>query len=129
MPLSQERPDFRHVPRGVDGAGRVTINERRFEASFIVSTETLVEVWRPRHLAELEPVDLAPLFELQPTVILLGTGPQHRFPAAAVLATALRRGIGLEAMANAAAARTFTVLASEGRRVVAAFLIDPADAA
>ena len=39
------------------------------------------------------------------------------------MAACLSRGIGLEAMDNAAAARTFTVLAGEGRRVVAGFLI------
>ena len=33
------------------------------------------------------------------------------------------RGIGLEVMTNAAAARTFNVLASEGRRVVAGFIL------
>ena len=33
------------------------------------------------------------------------------------------RGIGLETMTNAAAARTFNVLASEGRRVVAGFVL------
>ncbi|HRN60556.1 MAG TPA: MTH938/NDUFAF3 family protein, partial [Chiayiivirga sp.] len=37
------------------------------------------------------------------------------------------RGIGLEAMDSAAAARTFNLLAGEGRRVVAAFLIGTAD--
>jgi uncharacterized protein len=35
----------------------------------------------------------------------------------------LGRGIGLETMTNAAAARTFNVLAGEGRRVVAGFTI------
>ena len=43
----------------------------------------------------------------------------------AVMATCLTRGIGIEVMDNAAAARTFNVLATEGRRVVAAFLIQP----
>jgi flagellar basal-body rod protein FlgG len=39
-----------------------------------VSGEQLVEGWRPRNVADLQPDDLAPLFALQPTVILLGTG-------------------------------------------------------
>jgi uncharacterized protein len=39
------------------------------------------------------------------------------------MATCLQRGIGLEAMTNAAAARTFNVLAGEGRRVVEGFVI------
>ncbi|MFN3965421.1 MAG: Mth938-like domain-containing protein [Silanimonas lenta] len=124
MPLAQELPDFRYVPRGVDAEGRVTLNERCFSASFLVSAEVLVEHWRPRRVAELVPEDLEPAFALAPSVLLLGTGPRHAFPAPAVLAAALTRGIGLEAMDNAAAARTFAVLAGEGRRVVAAFLID-----
>jgi uncharacterized protein len=124
MPLAQEQPDFRYVPRGVDASGRVTINERVFDASFFVSGEQLVEGWRPRSTTDLQPGDLDVLFALQPTVILLGTGTRHAFPSPAVLAAALTRGIGFEPMANAAAARTFAVLAGEGRKVVAAFLID-----
>ncbi len=40
-----------------------------------------------------------------------------------VLAACLTRGIGLEAMTNAAAARTYNVLASEGRRVALAMVL------
>ncbi len=124
MALAQEPPDYRYVPRGVDAAGRVTINDRRFSTSFAVSIDQLLANWPPRRVADLRPADLDALFALQPTVILLGTGSRHAFPAPAVMAAALTRGIGLEAMDNAAAARTFAVLAGEGRRVVAAFLID-----
>ena len=126
MPLAQEPPDFRYVPRGVDAEGRVTINETRFDASFFVSGDRLVEHWGPRRIDELQPADLDALFDLQPSVILLGTGTRHAFPAPAVMAAALTRGIGFEPMVNAAAARTFAVLAGEGRRVVAAFLIETA---
>ena len=124
MPLAQESPDFRFVPRGVDADGRVTINDRRFVASFAMSADQLIESWGPRRVADLVAADLDPLFALQPSVILLGTGARHAFPAPAVLAAALGRGVGLEPMDNAAAARTFAVLAGEGRRVVAAFLVD-----
>ena len=51
------------------------------------------------------------------------TGATQAFPPPVTLAAALRRGVGLEAMTNAAAARTYSVLAGEGRRVVAAFLL------
>lgn len=124
MPLSQELPEFRYVPRGVDAAGRVTLNDRRIDASFIVSTDALVEAWRPRSVADLGVADLDAVLALAPEVVLLGTGARHAFPAPAVLAAALTRGVGFEPMDNAAAARTFAVLAGEGRRVVAAFLVD-----
>jgi len=47
----------------------------------------------------------------------------NQFPAPAVMAACLTRGIGIEVMDNAAAARTFNLLANEGRRVIAAFLL------
>ena len=59
------------------------------------------------------------------TLTVLGTGGRQVFPPAAVLAACLSRGIGIEVMANAAAARTFHVLAGEGRKVVAAMLLAP----
>jgi len=43
--------------------------------------------------------------------------------APAVMAACLTRGIGIEVMDNAAAARTFNVLATEARKVVAGFLL------
>ena len=42
------------------------------------------------------------------------------------MAACLARGIGIEVMANAAAARTFHVLAGEGRKVVAAMILENA---
>ena len=125
MQLTLENPDFRYLLRGADG-GSALVNERRLERSFIVSPSQLVEDWAAADLASLQPVDLEPALALAPAVLLLGTGGRLRFPSPAVFAACLTRGIGLEAMDNAAAARTFNVLAAEGRRVVAAFLLAPA---
>jgi uncharacterized protein len=120
--LTRETPEFRYTLRAVDPAG-VTVNERRIERSFLLTTDTLVEDWSPRAVDDLVPADLEPVLALAPTLVLLGTGPRLRFPAPAVMAACLSRGVGIEVMDNAAAARTFTVLAGEGRRVVAAFLL------
>jgi uncharacterized protein len=120
--LTRENPGFRYTIRAVDAAG-VTVDDRRLERSFFLTAETLVEDWAASDPAALEPADLEPLLALKPDVVLLGTGPRLRFPPPAVMAACLARGIGLEAMDNAAAARTFTVLAGEGRRVVAGFLL------
>jgi uncharacterized protein len=120
--LTRENPGFRYAIRAVDAAG-VQVNELRLERSFFLTPDALVEDWRPRTVDELGPDDLAPLLALQPALVLLGTGSRLRFPAAAVMAACLTRGIGIEAMDNAAAARTFTVLAGEGRNLVAGFLL------
>ena len=99
------------------------VNERRLTGSFILSPMTLIEDWRPASAAELLPEDMAPLLALEPSVVLLGTGAKLVFPSAAVMAACLTRGIGIEVMDNAAAARTFNVLATEARKVVAGFLL------
>ena len=58
--------------------------------------------------------------------MILGTGERQVFPAAAFMAGLLRKGIGIEVMDNAAAARTYNLLAGEGRRVIAGFILPPA---
>jgi uncharacterized protein len=122
MQLSLENPDFRYILRGVDAAG-VLVNDLRLSASFLLAPNALIEDWRPRRIAELQPQDMQAVLALKPALVLLGSGSSLLFPPPAVLATCLTRGIGIEVMDNAAAARTFNVLATEGRRVVAAFLL------
>ncbi len=121
MDLVQERPDYEYVLRGADGRSAL-VNDRRLGASFIVSPTRLVEEWAAARVAGLAPEQLEPLLALDPEVVILGTGDAQAFPPPRTMAACLARGVGLEAMTNAAAARTFNVLASEGRRVVAAFI-------
>jgi|SRR5690606_4299196 uncharacterized protein len=121
MQLNLEHPDYRYSLRGADGSGAL-VNERRLARSFVVAPDALVEDWPVRDARAMTPDDLAPLLALQPELVLLGTGARQAFPPAAVLAACLQRGIGIEVMANDAAARTYSVLAGEGRRVVAGFV-------
>ena len=123
MQLSHERPDYAWILRGADGT-RARVNERVLERSFAIAPDRLVEDWpAPAAAAALEPRLLEPLLALSPELLVLGTGERQVFPPAAVLAACLTRGIGIEVMDNAAAARTYHILAGEGRRVVAAFLL------
>jgi uncharacterized protein len=120
--LHLERPDYTFFLRGADGISAL-VNERRLTASFVLAPNTLIETWMVRDVKAMVPADLDALFALQPELILLGCGATQTFPPAATMAASLSRGIGLETMTNAAAARTFNVLASEGRRVVAGFVL------
>lgn len=63
------------------------------------------------------------LLATTPELVLLGSGPTLRFPPPRFQAALLKRGIGLETMDNAAAARTFNLLAGEHRQVTAVFLL------
>jgi uncharacterized protein len=84
----------------------------------LTSDEVLAD-WDAKPIAELAEADFAPLLATAPELILLGTGASNLFPPRELLFAFARRGIGLESMDTAAAARTFNVLASEGRQVAA----------
>ena len=122
MPFIREPIETTYSLRFVR-SGAIGVNERSLARSFYLSPDTLVEDWRPRKLSDLQADDLSGPLALEPEVILLGTGDRQQFPPTAILAACLTRGVGIEVMDNAAAARTFSVLANEGRRVVAAFLL------
>ena len=121
MQLNLERPDYRYFLRGADGSGAL-VNDRRLAASFVIAPDALVEDWPVADASAMTPADLAPLLDLQPELVVLGSGATQVFPPAVVLAACLQQGIGIEVMTNAAAARTYSVLAGEGRRVVAGFV-------
>lgn len=127
MQLNLERPDYTWYLRGAD-ADHALVNERIVRSSFIIAPDALVEDWPVTNVAELTASRLQPLFELRPELVVLGTGATQVFPQAAILAAFLTRGLGIEVMTNSAAARTYSVLAGEGRRVVAGFVIVPGEA-
>ena len=91
--------------------------------SFIIAPDTLRREWLPQQVEELQPEHLAALLALQPELVLLGCGRRFRFPATAVMQALAERGIGMEVMDTGATCRTYSVLAAEGRRVVAALLM------
>ncbi|MCE3001618.1 MAG: Mth938-like domain-containing protein [Xanthomonadaceae bacterium] len=104
-------------------ADRIVVVDREFTASFVLALDRVLDPWPVASAGTLGAGEAAPLLALDPEVVLLGTGARQVFPPAAFLAAFLTRGIGIEPMDNAAAARTFNVLGAEGRRVVAAFIL------
>jgi uncharacterized protein len=104
-------------------AGQVTVNDEIIVTSVIVTPDRIIPDWLPHSFGELEPRHIARLEELQPEIIVLGTGFRLRFPGAEFTAGFLSRGIGIEIMDTTAACRTYNILLSEGRRVVAALLM------
>ncbi len=123
MQLTQDLPDYAYALRMADGR-QAKVNDRLLTRSFILAPDTLVEDWQAPLAGDLQPQHLQPLLDLSPALVILGTGERQVFPAAAVMALFLTRGIGIEVMNNAAAARTYNVLAAEGRRVAVGFLLE-----
>jgi uncharacterized protein len=123
MQLTLENAEHRYVLRGANGSVAI-VNELRLTRSFVVSPDALIEEWPATDAGTLTPELLQPLLALSPDVVLIGSGARQAFAPAATQAACLQTGVGFEVMSNEAAARTFAVLAGEGRRVVAGFVLD-----
>lgn len=104
--------------------GKITVNDTALTRSFIISPQTLQTDWPITSLAELTLEALEPLLATEMEVLLLGTGERHQFPAMALLKAVRERGKTLEIMNTHAACRTYAVLASEGRKVAAAMILE-----
>lgn len=125
MDLSLDRPgDYLYVRRV--GERAITVNDRELDCSFLLAPDRIVENWPVSQVEALGPDDVEAILALGPELVLLGSGVRQAFPSAAFMAGFLRKGVGIEVMDNAAAARTYDLLAGEGRRVVTAFIL-PAD--
>jgi len=102
------------------------VDEQRFSQSVLVSSWSgqAPLVWHPRTWADLRTEDLVPLASSGAELVILGSGHVLRLALPAWWAPFAQRRVGLESMDTAAACRTYNVLASEGRRVLAALILE-----
>ncbi|MDA8383699.1 MAG: Mth938-like domain-containing protein [Betaproteobacteria bacterium] len=105
------------------GEGYVTINHQRYDRSLVVWSDR-VEDWRVSTFEALTRADFEPLARLGAEIVLLGTGRRLRFPHPSLTESLARAHVGLEVMDLFAACRTYNILASEGRAVAAALLLE-----
>jgi uncharacterized protein len=106
----------RHGPEGV------LINGVEYTESVVVAWNGTVVPWQVATFEALGAEHFARLAELQPELVLFGSGARLRFPTPALLTPLIDARIGIETMDTAAACRTYNVLLAEGRSVVAALL-------
>jgi uncharacterized protein len=103
------------------GAGFVAVNGVRYETCVLVSPQAVVE-WSVTGLEALTPADFGFIESLKPEIVILGTGAAQRFPRPELARALAAAGVGVEVMDSRAACRTYNILATEGRKVVAAIL-------
>ena len=104
-------------------AGRVWVGSTAFSHSVLVPWRGEVLPWPASSFDDLGAAHFERLVELGAEVVIFGSGARLRFPAPALLRPLIERRIGVETMDTAAACRTFNVLVSEGRPVLAALLV------
>jgi uncharacterized protein len=108
------------------GPGFVEVNHVRYQQGIRLGSDTPPAPWAENGFAELTEQDFARLLEFDPEVVIVGTGERQRFAAPALLRALIQRGIGFEVMSTAAACRTYNILVGEGRRALAALIVDAA---
>jgi uncharacterized protein len=105
-------------------AGRVWVNATEWTRSVLVPWRGDAVAWPVGRLADLTAGHFEQLLALQPELVIFGSGARLRFVSPALLRALIERRIGVETMGTAAACRTYNVLATEGRTVAAALLIE-----
>ncbi len=102
----------------------ISINGKPYFQSLIVSPKQLICPWTDQAFNALTEMDFTQLETLQPKIVLLGTGSLQHYPSPNLMMWFHQHEIGLECMSTAAACRTYSVLAAEGREVLAGLIID-----
>jgi uncharacterized protein len=105
--------------------GRIWVGATAFDHSVLVPWSGEVLPWNASQPAELTAAHFERIAALRPEVVIFGSGPRLQFVAPALQRALIDLRIGVETMDTGAACRTYNVLASEGRRVLAALLVTP----
>ena len=121
MEINLEPPLNQYYIRSVTANG-IRVHENYYTQPFIISGDKIISAWDVKTAGDICEASLEAIFELQPEVVIIGTGETQVFLPPATQVHFFRRGLGFEVMTTDAACRTFNVLASEGRHVVAALI-------
>lgn len=122
------QPDKSPAPLiNAHGAGWIEVSGQRFEHSLLLSSSPAVPpvLWRPVCFEDLADEDFRDWKIEEIELVILGSGSSLRFPRPEWLTHLMQQRIGVETMDTPAACRTYNILASEGRKVTAALLVEP----
>jgi len=126
MKLQPDRLDVQSIlgyGPGWVGLGSKGVAEK-IEHSIVIGSGGEKFDWQCPRFEQLTAEHFTRLAETQPELVIFGSGTRLRFPPPAFLRALMEKRIGIETMDTLAACRTYNILAGEGRRVIAALLIE-----
>jgi uncharacterized protein len=126
MKLQPDRLDVQSIlgyGPGWVGLGSNGVAEK-IERSIVIGSRGEKFDWNCARFEDLTEAHFTQLGATQPELVIFGSGARIRFAPPAFLRGLMQQRIGIETMDTLAACRTYNVLAGEGRRVIAALLID-----
>ncbi|MCX2864651.1 Mth938-like domain-containing protein [Paucibacter sp. PLA-PC-4] len=102
----------------------VWVNGQQHGESLLVPWRGEVQTWGLARFEDLSEAHFERILALKPELVIFGSGARIRFARPALYRSLIAARIGVETMDLAAACRTYNVLASESRTVLAALLIE-----
>ena len=129
MKLQPDRLDVQSIlgyGPGWVGLARDGIAEK-IERSVVIGSGGERFDWNCTRFADLNESHFTQLAASKPELVIFGSGTRLRFAPPAFMRVLMQNRIGLETMDTLAACRTYNILAGEGRRVIAALLIETDD--
>ncbi|MDI1260705.1 Mth938-like domain-containing protein [Aquabacterium sp.] len=103
----------------------VSINGQEYLGSVLVPPSGAPVPWPLTSMTELTEAHFEQILLMNPELVVLGSGPTLKFASPALMKSLMKKRIGVETMDTPAACRTYNILVGEGRRVVAALLVEP----
>ena len=122
MKFAQDSQLEGYVITAYDDAS-VSVNGKSFNQSLIITTTKLDENWDVTSIELLQASHIDQVLTFAPELIIIGTGNKLTFPAVDVYSNIIEHGIGVDFMDTRAACRTYNILMSEGRHVVAGLIL------
>jgi uncharacterized protein len=122
MQLDQDTTPGSHTIRSY-ASGQIVVDEEIIQTSVIVTPAQIQENWPPESVNDLTLQHIQMILDLEPEIVLLGTGSRQQFLSQELIIPFMQMNIGLEIMDTQGACRTYNVLMSEGREVAAALFM------
>ncbi|MBA4328696.1 MAG: hypothetical protein C0428_10755 [Polaromonas sp.] len=101
----------------------------KIEHSVVIGSRGEKFDWACDRFEDLTEAHFARLVDSGPELVIFGSGTRLRFPPPAFLRGLMAARIGVETMDTIAACRTYNILAGEGRKVLAALLMEAPEGA
>lgn len=102
----------------------IGVGQEKVSTSIVLGSRGERFNWDCDAFENLTPAHFLQLAELQTELVIFGSGQKIRFPKPAWIRPLIERQTGIETMDVQAACRTYNILASEGRHVAVALLLE-----
>ena len=122
MKFAQDSQDEGYVITAYE-SDCVSINGKVFNQCLIITGTQLNDNWAINTIDQLSYEHIELILSFNPELIIIGTGSKLVFPAVELYSSIIKRGIGVDFMDTRAACRTYNILMSEGRDVVAGLIL------